>query len=557
MNIKYIFCCLYIFFISISIHAQYTEKINTNRPGTSIGAFSVGNNVLQFEAGLLYDKQKHNLLNTKTSGFELEYAARYGAFIEQLEVSLTGSFRTETVKFPRGGGEEKIRQTNFRVNTLGAKYLIYDPYKNPKKDSVNLNSWKAQHKFKWKTLIPAVSVYAGANFITSDNPFTFETDASISPKIVISAQNNWSVYSGNWVLVTNLIIDKITTDAPTYGWIITGTHTFNEKWAAFAEYHGQKSDFYSDDVFRVGGAYLFNDNIQLDANIATNFKDTPSRFNFSIGGAYRFDWHKKDEIIEQEGLESGIKKDEELEGNEENEGEEDEENKDTDENTEDDELEEGEEKEQKRAKNDFINQFENDSIRSNIDQELDAKRTELRLERERKEQEKVDKKEEKKRRKEEKKRLKQEAKDAKKAEKEARKEEKRKQKLIDEIDAELDAIEEKEGKKEEKTDQEIEAELDKLEKDSNAELESIDKELEALENEFLSEKEREKSTVDKAEEKRKKEAEKARKKAEKRKRKEEKARRKAEEKRRKAEEKRRKKEEKLKQKEQEEQGDDN
>ena len=37
------------FFIS---HGQYTDQINSNRPGASIGAFSVGKNVVQFEGAV-------------------------------------------------------------------------------------------------------------------------------------------------------------------------------------------------------------------------------------------------------------------------------------------------------------------------------------------------------------------------------------------------------------------------------------------------------------------------------------------------------------------------
>ena len=44
--ITIIFCCQI-----TSIHAQYTDVINSNRPGSSQSAFSVGTNVLQFELG--------------------------------------------------------------------------------------------------------------------------------------------------------------------------------------------------------------------------------------------------------------------------------------------------------------------------------------------------------------------------------------------------------------------------------------------------------------------------------------------------------------------------
>ena len=38
-------------FTSSNAIAQYTDQINSNRPGMSIGAFSVGKNVFQSELG--------------------------------------------------------------------------------------------------------------------------------------------------------------------------------------------------------------------------------------------------------------------------------------------------------------------------------------------------------------------------------------------------------------------------------------------------------------------------------------------------------------------------
>ena len=56
------------FFISSKLTSQYTEQINSNRPGYSIGAFSVGKGVIQVETGpetdpcpwgSRYARQKH------------------------------------------------------------------------------------------------------------------------------------------------------------------------------------------------------------------------------------------------------------------------------------------------------------------------------------------------------------------------------------------------------------------------------------------------------------------------------------------------------------------
>ncbi len=80
--------------------------INTNRPGGSQGAFSVGKNVLQFETGLTYGTETHDLLNTETKLFNWDYSVRYGVWKEE-EVSLMGSFQRNAVTFTQGLGGRK------------------------------------------------------------------------------------------------------------------------------------------------------------------------------------------------------------------------------------------------------------------------------------------------------------------------------------------------------------------------------------------------------------------------------------------------------------------
>jgi len=287
-----------IMFLTSSIGlGQYTDLINTNRPGLSQGTFSVGTNVLQFESGFSLGKETHRLLETETNTFGWDYTVRYGFWREELEVSLIGSLQSNTITDTRGQQLE-TRFTNFRSNTLGAKYLVYDPYRNREAKGPNLRSWKANHRTQWGDLIPAVSIYAGANFDFADNLFTPEMERSISPKLVVSAQNNWI---GGFVLVTNIIADRITTDFPTYGYIITLTHSTNDYFSVFLENQGFSSDFYADQLLRGGAAALVNKNLHVDLSATINFKDTPSVFNVRAGVSYRFDNHKNDEFLENKG----------------------------------------------------------------------------------------------------------------------------------------------------------------------------------------------------------------------------------------------------------------
>ncbi|HSI71089.1 MAG TPA: transporter, partial [Gillisia sp.] len=97
----------------ISVNAQYTETINSNRPGASQGAFSVGTGVLQLEAGGYMGSDNHNLRATDTDILGADYAIRYGLFFEALEVSLIGSFQDETTTIAMGGRDREFNQSNF------------------------------------------------------------------------------------------------------------------------------------------------------------------------------------------------------------------------------------------------------------------------------------------------------------------------------------------------------------------------------------------------------------------------------------------------------------
>ncbi|MCB0452169.1 MAG: transporter [Aequorivita sp.] len=297
MNIKLPFLFLLCTISFSPVSAQYTEMINTNRPGGSQGAFSVGTNVLQIETGFSYGKEKHELLKTETNGLAIDYSIRYGFWKERLEVSLMGEFQSNKITDNRSTTAREYSLSNFKSNTLGAKYLIYDPYRKRDLKGPNLYSWKANNKTQWADLIPAISIYAGANFDFADNPFTPEAEGKISPKFVIATQNN---FIGGWVFVTNIIVDRVTTDFPTYGYIVTLTHATNRYFSVFLENQGLKSDFYSDQLLRGGAAALINENLQVDLSLTYSFKDTPSKFYGRAGLAYRFDMHNKDEYLEDD-----------------------------------------------------------------------------------------------------------------------------------------------------------------------------------------------------------------------------------------------------------------
>lgn len=279
--------------LSINSFAQYTEVINSNRPGASRSAFSVGTKVLQFELGPYYISEEHTPLKYDVSGFGIDFSARYGLLWEELEINIEGTYQNDTKTDNRSAIPVENDRANFKNMTIGAKYLVYDPYKNAEEAKPNLYSWKANRKFKWKSLIPAVAVYLGANFDADDNPYTAPDVEGFSPKVMISTQNN---FAGGWVFVMNLIKDRIGSDYSDFQYILTLTHSFTPKFVIFGEAQGISSDFYADNLFRFGAGYLLSKDFQLDSAITFNTKDTPSVLSVNFGASYRFDMHKDKKI---------------------------------------------------------------------------------------------------------------------------------------------------------------------------------------------------------------------------------------------------------------------
>jgi len=281
MMIIRIFLMALCLLISATSYAQYTDIINSNRPGKSMSAFSVGKSVIQAEGGLFGIREKHDLLRYEANGFGTEIDVRYGAFFDQFEFAINTQYQYDWYQAPlvnddRGG---------FKQFTIGAKYLLYDPFLRMN-DKPNIYSWKANHKFSWKQFIPAVAVYAGVNVNLGTNPYTFETDPALSPKLMVITQHH---FGSKWVWVNNIIADKYMTDFPTLGIISTMTRGFTMRWSGFMEFQGYKSDFYADTVIRLGAAYLIRENIQLDASFSKNIKDTPSLLSANMGMSWRFD----------------------------------------------------------------------------------------------------------------------------------------------------------------------------------------------------------------------------------------------------------------------------
>ncbi|RPE00051.1 transporter [Aureibaculum marinum] len=274
--------------------AQYTEVINSKRPGFSDSPYSVGTGVYQVEAGLFYkdignylyyNKATEENINYNSETYGTNFFFRTGQFFERLEINLDLSLVNENRNYTRPTVYSESALGLSKL-TIGAKYLLYSPTYTDK--SKEIRSWKKRNSYDWKRLIPAVGIYAGlnTNFLTD----LHKNPDGISPRFALFTQND---LSNKFVLLTNFIMDKSFTDQAENSYIITATYALTEKVSVFAENQGfLRKNVPNDFQYGIGSAYLLNKNTQVD--VAFRYiKDErgDDTYFFGAGLAWRLDKH--------------------------------------------------------------------------------------------------------------------------------------------------------------------------------------------------------------------------------------------------------------------------
>lgn len=275
----------FLLLIAFTAQAQYTSEINSNRPSLSMGAYSVSKTILQIEAGLGYQKDEYS--NERYNNHALvDLQLRYGAFVDQLE--FIGDFKfdnTSQLNF-----DQRKNFSGFKQATIGAKYLVFDSYKNYV-EKRNVYSWKANQRYKWRRLIPAIALYVGADFKGNDHFFPKNIPETTLKGMIITQQH----INNNLSFVTNLIIENATNnDFRSYGYIATLSYGFNQRWSIFAEnqgyfrkYQGKKQEFKDDFILRGGLTYLVHKNLQFDISGGTTIGHQPHKMIGQIGASWR------------------------------------------------------------------------------------------------------------------------------------------------------------------------------------------------------------------------------------------------------------------------------
>lgn len=282
-------CLLIIFLISYHfVEAQYTEIINSKRPGNSESPYGVGTDVFQIETGFFYGQSTSNATFSRVDPMGVHLFLRYGKFSEKLEINANITYQQNKQQF------NNVFISSYDISgisqlTIGAKYMIFQQEFDDK--SKEIRSWKKRTEFDKKRWIPSVGIYLGlnTNFLGKDYK-----ESGISPKAAILLQNN---FTSRLNLITNLIADKIATDYSVYSYIVTMTYAMNSLWSIFVENQGDFTTYRNEFQLGTGAAYLYSINLQFDVSARTNLNSNEPAFIASIGVSWRLDRHQ-DELLE-------------------------------------------------------------------------------------------------------------------------------------------------------------------------------------------------------------------------------------------------------------------
>mgnify|MGYP000438895945 CR=1 FL=1 len=270
------------------ISAQYTDIINSKRPGNSESPYGVGTDVFQAETGFFYGQGDSDRTFARINPMGANLFLRYGKFMEQLEFNLNFTYQQNDLQF------NNVLSSTSQISgisqfTVGAKYMIYQ--KEFADKSKEIRSWKKRTEFDKSRWIPTVGIYIGLNTNLLSEDYN---ESGISPKAAILLQND---FTSRLNLITNLVADKITTDYSVYSYILTMTYAMNDLWSIFVENQGDFTEYRNDFQLGTGAAYLYSRNLQFDAAVRANLSSEETGFVASVGASWRLDMHQ-DELIE-------------------------------------------------------------------------------------------------------------------------------------------------------------------------------------------------------------------------------------------------------------------
>lgn len=263
------------------LFSQYTDVINSNKPGFSESPYSVGKGVYQFENSIYLNKitNSPSFNNSNSFGFDLLF--RTSLFFERLEINTQLNYNSESINY---NNANNVSFSGLELFTIGAKYLIFE--KDYKDKSKEVRSWKKKYSFDKSRLIPSVAIYVGLNTNFLEENYKLD---KMSPKAGILLQNN---FSSQFNLITNIFYNYIGTNFDEFSFIFSGTYNYNERWSSFIETQSIVQKNGTNFNLGLGLAYLINSNLQINSSARLLSEQNDKGYYLNLGLSYRINKHK-------------------------------------------------------------------------------------------------------------------------------------------------------------------------------------------------------------------------------------------------------------------------
>jgi len=253
---KYFLPLVLLIMFSQIAFAQFSETIRSGRPRVTIGAYTVGKNVLQIQPGFNYNEQE--LINvSRTNTWIFKSVFRYG-ILEKLEVSGVVSIRSDETLSVTG------TENQFGINNtqIGLRYNIIE--RKGAVPAIGLQGrllLKAQSIDYQRENLGATLVLATGNKIAS----------------WLSLNTNWGIlWAGNGGVPRSL-------------YAISTSFNLNKKWRATLGVFGSFNSFSSN--YNAGFSYLVNNNLQLD--FSGGWQGQSGLVDFFIDFGLSWRWHNR------------------------------------------------------------------------------------------------------------------------------------------------------------------------------------------------------------------------------------------------------------------------
>ena len=272
---------LFFLFVFSTTYSQYTDVINSNKPGFSESPYSVGTGVYQFENNLFLRNSSVTPPFSIPQSFGFDMLFRTSFLLEKLELNTQLTYQRDEIRSTFNSNYFNDGLSKF---TIGAKYLLFEPvYKDITKE---IRSWKKRNAFDKKRLIPSVGIYLGMN--TDIVTEIYKTN-NMTPKVGILLQHH---LTNDLNVISNVFYDKIGTDFSETYYVISATQNFSRRWSGFIEHQAIFQKYQEKFNYGIGFVYLLSHNFQI--NISGRFLQEGNSEGFynAFGMSYRIDKHE-------------------------------------------------------------------------------------------------------------------------------------------------------------------------------------------------------------------------------------------------------------------------